>query len=170
MAKYLKLGPKANTFYDASTDVSISNKQVVRVKSSAGDKPMLANAIATRHIVWATEQDYKDYLKEKGELERGALAKHHENLRNKGLMAGTVSAPGPHTLLNPISDDVEDTDDVEDADGGENNDDDDDEPSNKTELIDYLKVSPFISEDQRKSLTKLNKEELKTIYDQVKSK
>lgn len=160
MAKYLKLGAKAQTFFDPSTDVSISNKQILRVKDVALGKPAIAQGLASRHLEEATEAEWEEYTQNRATSEADAQKKHDEHMLRKSgipqLLAASMAANAA-TLK---------------ADGAKMlpADDEQDVPETKSELIDYLKESPFVIDEQKKTLTKLSLPELKAIYDQVKPK
>lgn len=61
--KYLKLGPKAKSFADQSSGVILSGKMVIEVKQSQTIRAKVAAALRGNHLEYATEKDFKAWLK-----------------------------------------------------------------------------------------------------------
>lgn len=58
MAKYLKLGPKATSFFDPTTQVLIRNNEVIKLERLPQSKK-LTTALSQGHVVRASEEDYE---------------------------------------------------------------------------------------------------------------
>lgn len=59
---YLKLGPKATTFYDMATGLQVSNKEIIEVNPkyiSRGRRT--SRAIQGGHLVYSTKEEYEAY-------------------------------------------------------------------------------------------------------------
>lgn len=176
---YLKLGPKANTFYDVVTGVQISNKQVIRLHNAHDLKhKSLATALQTNHIVIATEQEYNDAKT----MHEKQVKDSQKNLKKPVMQVVKFTEAKddeePEEEVEELNTDINDTDDDDDDYSQdtetEDTDDDDDsvdeEPLTKSELIDALKENPLIKEDQKKKLTQLGIKKLQRLYDTIKGK
>lgn len=157
MAKYLKLGEKAQTFFDPITGVHVNNWQVIKIENHQDlNKPSLKKAITTGHLVLATEAEFEAANKK---------YRHHKELSVKraGKVIKTTEVLVPNTeagseqpnLDNP---DLEDEDDADDFNIDE---------ASKSELIDALKEEDSLTDAQKKGLTKLTLEQLRELYKQV---
>lgn len=163
--KYLKIGnPKAHTFYCPITGVNISNKQVIRLHDGNDiNKPSLQDAIRTRHLAEATQEEYDAYQGVKKKLE-AAMPKVHKVVTETKTVIGSQSEP-------PDNQEEGDDEDLGDDDGHEEETgDDDEEPLSKSELIDLLKESAVIDEEKKKKLTKMSQEKLQSLWSTVKPK
>ena len=66
MAIYVKLGEKAESFYDPTTGTLVSKHEVVILTDKAKFSNKIKKAIAGGHLVSATKQDYEDYIEDNG--------------------------------------------------------------------------------------------------------
>lgn len=146
MAKYVKLGAKAQTgsFFDPLSKLSLVPGQVAEVPKEAKKSKVYKDALSNNHIVEADEDEYEEYMEGKQASEK--------DMKEKSKTSKKVE-----TQEEPEDDDDE-TDPDEDDD-----DEDDVDTMTKSELVDALKDSD-LSEDIKKGLNKLNKEELKELY------
>ena len=66
MAKYVKLGDKAESFYDPTTKTKVLKNQVVKLEGKGKFSKKITAALAGGHLVNCTEEDYKDFLSDSG--------------------------------------------------------------------------------------------------------
>lgn len=168
MAKFLKLGDKAHTFYCPATGVNVSNKQVIRLQNDADiHKPSIAKALKEGHLVFSNEAEWKEHKA----THKSQVKESQKNLRTvtttRVVSAGSAvqgTEPdgmevGP-TITEEDDDEDEDTTDV---------DLEDDDDLTKSELIDKLKASS-IPDEQKKNLTKASTKDLRGLWKSVKDK
>ena len=63
MAKsYIKLGPRAESFSDPVTDLSLAGKEVRELTPKMASSARIKGAISGGHLSIATEQDYKVFM------------------------------------------------------------------------------------------------------------
>lgn len=173
---YLKIGnQKAHTFYDPKTKVSIANHQVVSVPYEVLKEKSIKHALRTLHIATASEQEFNDYTSkttsdaDKQEMD-GLIKEERKKFRQKEAKAKAkeILAGEGSTFAD---EDEDDDDDDEDTGSGEDDDDedDDDEPTlTKSEMIDAIKASSNIPDEEKKGVAKKTLEDLKALYERTK--
>lgn len=162
MAKYLKLGDGAHTFYDPSTGVGLSNKQVIRLqKDSDINKPGIKAALRTGHLVMATKEDWEASKKLHGE-------QAEESKKNlKVITKTTVTTMGGNATSEPSlhTPDAEDGGEgIEDEDDGDEENEDD---LSKSDLIDKIKEHGSLNKQEKKDLLTKTEEELRDIWNSL---
>lgn len=66
MAKYVRLGAKAESFYDPTTKTKVLKNQVVKLEGMGKFSKKITAALAGGHLVNCSEEDYKDFLSDSG--------------------------------------------------------------------------------------------------------
>lgn len=172
MAKYLKLGDGANTFHDPTTGVNLSNKQVIRILNDLDiQKPSLRKAMREGHLVKATKDEWEEYKAENAQQ----VEESQKNLKVvKTVTTTSVASASPSRVAaagNFVDEDSdEDDEDADDDDTTQVNLDEEDEDLTKSQLIDKLKESTLIKEEEKKSLTKATIDQLRGLWKSVKPK
>lgn len=64
MAKYVKLGKKAEIFFDPTTRTKVLKNQVVKLENRDKFSKKITAAIAGGHLVNSTKEEYNDYLED----------------------------------------------------------------------------------------------------------
>lgn len=157
MAKYLKLGIRAQTFHDSATGVNINNKQVIRIKNDKDlEYPSLQKALREGHIVISTFEEWEAY--------RTLYAKQvKDGLKNIKVKTVTTTTTGSTAGVNTGTDEDEDEDVDFKADGES-----EDEELSKSEMIDAIKEHGNLSKAEKKDLVNKTEEELKELWKSVK--
>lgn len=167
MSKYVKLGPAAaqGSFYDPVTKLNLTPGVVAKTPKLAKTSQVFQTALKGQHIVAATEEEFEEY-------EESLAAKKAEEAEKPS------KKEKPAKKSKPEPEDDEDEDD-EDGEAGEDTGEDDDEDADddeddvdsmsKSELVDYLKSSNM-PEEEKKNLSKMNKEALKAAFVQYTTK
>lgn len=178
MAKYLKLNPNkpnVHTFWDSTTQLGISNKQVAKVKSHALKLPAIAKALQSGHLVESTQAEYNAAK----ELHADQAAESQKNLKVPvtAILQGVAIPAAPPTAVPKADeneddgqDDDTDEDDDDQDDDTDGEDDDEDEEMTKSELIDAIKESPLVKDADKKGLAKMGVDKLQSLYDTIKPK
>lgn len=163
MAKYLKLGERAQTFYDVNTGLHINNNQVVKLLNDEDlKKKSIKIALSTQHIVPATEAEWLAYQEEKKKHNLEAQVQYKKTKKQEAA----VKIAKAKEEAGDDEDPEELGEEGEEENTGEDVTDSLDEMTN-SDLIDFLKDSKLVKEDQKKGLTKLNRGQLINIYNTV---
>lgn len=158
--KYLKLGTGAHTFYDAETGLNLSNKQVVRVRANALHKSGIARAYSGGHLKEATQEEWE---KHQLTLPVDQRAKDMQNREaEKKEDTGTK-------FVEEDDEEEEEEDTNKDSDS-DTDDEDEEEELTQSEMIDALKESPLVKDDQKKGLAKMKKKKLVELYNAIFNK
>lgn len=64
MAKYVKLGKKAEIFFDPTTRTKILKGQVVKLEDRRKFSKKISAAIAGGHLIHASKEDFNDYMED----------------------------------------------------------------------------------------------------------
>lgn len=94
MAKYVKLGKKASSFFDPTSGLKLSNNQIIEVSSKLINSSKRVNkALKAGHLEWAEEKEFLKYQKSIGvnveteeEEEEGYNAKSLKKLTKDELV------------------------------------------------------------------------------------
>lgn len=152
--KFLKLGSGRTTFYDPTTKVDVSNAQVKAVDESLLNHPHIKASLDNGHLKEASETEFKDHVD---------TLTYEEKLA-RGDIEDKPSIDPKKKLKKEKPVEVEPEEDEEDVEVLE----DPDDYLTKSDMIDFLKASPLVKEDQKPSLTKLKDVELKNLYEKIK--
>ena len=71
MAKYVKLGEQAKSFSDANSEFTISGKNVKELTTEQQTSVAIQRALATGHLVQATESEFNAREEELGVIKTG---------------------------------------------------------------------------------------------------
>lgn len=130
--KFLKLNKNAHTFHDSKSKVTLSNKQVVKVKGPLSKKVQLA--LSNGHLVEATEEEF-----DKCQADHEAFLKRTSKVKTK---------------VEPAKEEEEEEDEDEDEDG------DGLDELKKDQLIAKAKELPGIGENDLATISSMKKDEL----------
>jgi hypothetical protein len=160
---YLKLGehPEVRTFHDPETGLSISNKMVVRVHDPKfASRKTIKEALSSNHLAIATQEEYEEYQ----EQYKKDVKKSQKNLKVREMVKIVPAVEEPE------EDETEEESEELDEDETRNDDDDDEEELTKSELVDLLKESPLIKDEEKKTLSKQTPKVLLDLWKKVKPK
>lgn len=161
--RYFKLGDQALSFTDQKSGLHMSGNNVGEVDSKMFKSSKTSSqALINGHIKEITESEAEKLKDENGQNEAEQSIKNQELLRSsrekkKLQKLQTLNSANVGQL-------EQDDDDDEDE---EDQDDDDDDTMTKAELIDAIKASDQIDEEEKKGLNKKTKAELQTLWDSV---
>lgn len=165
--KYVKLGPAAQqgSFFDPVTKLNLTPGAVAKVPKLAKTSVVYQTALKGQHIVDATEEEYDAYM-EKEETRKAGEVKTPKKSKGK-----EKPEPEEDDDDETGSEDTGEEDEDEDEDTDDDTDEDEDDVDNmsKSELVAYLKESTM-PEEEKKNLSKMNKEQLKAAFGQYTSK
>lgn len=82
MAKYVKLGKKAECFYDSYVKLKVLKREVIELTKKQEVSPKVRRAIQTGHLEVATKDDYNDYI---GEVENPKEETEFDEMTKKEL-------------------------------------------------------------------------------------
>lgn len=64
MAKYIKLGEKAEIFFDPTTRTKVLKGQIIKLEDKQKFSKKIAAAIGGGHLVYSTKEAYNDYMED----------------------------------------------------------------------------------------------------------
>ena len=141
--KYYKLSEKASLYVDPSNpNFVIRNNEVLKLDNPLSKEAQ--SAFAAGHIREASEEDYEEYL---------------ETLPGK-----KKKSKAPDSSTKSTQAETEEDEDEEDEDSDEEDDEETPDEWSKTRLIDEIRGSEEIPEEEKKGLTNKSKEDLLALY------
>ena len=116
---YVKLGPKANFFFDAFTGVSVAKGEIKELRDSQVNSIKIRNALSTRHLVYSDKPgsgkekektvEYKESIKD---LNQKVLDRFNSGMEISKI-AKDITIDQAKQLAEENGVEVEDTDTVE---------------------------------------------------------
>ncbi len=64
MAKYIKLGEKAEIFFDPTTRTKVLKGQIIKLEDKQKFSKKISAAIGGGHLVYSTKEAYNDYMED----------------------------------------------------------------------------------------------------------
>lgn len=162
MAKYVKLGKQASSFFDPVTRLSLVPGQVCKVPLGANTSQVYTTAIKNLHIVPAAEEEFEEY-------EESVADKKEEEAKTSKKKKKELAAKPEEDEDDEEDDEEDEEDEDEDEDPAATEDDEEDEDDvdtmTKAELVEALKSSG-LPDDVKSKLSKMQKPELQELFKQ----